>query len=434
MKQRIDIITMGCSKNLFDSERLMKRLEARGYAPVHNSSDVTGPVVVVNTCGFIADAKQESIDMILELAQAKEEGRIEKLIVMGCLSQRHGAELKPEIPEVDAWYGKFDWDNMVEALPVIAQQPTPRIWERKLTTPPYSTFMKISEGCDRMCAYCAIPLITGRHRSRSMEEILEETRSLAAKGVKEFNVIAQDLSDYGKDRYGELKLPELIERMSDIKGVDWIRLHYAYPTDFPWGITKVMRERENVCNYLDMALQHISTNVLTNMRRHINSQQTYDIIARLRDEVPGLRLRTTLMTGFPGEGAKEFAELVEFVDKVRFDRLGGFAYCEEDDTYAARHLKDVIPQEVKEERLQIIMEHQEEISRELHQKLVGETVKVLIDENNDGELIGRTQWDSPEVDPQVIVSASEKSKEIKPGDFVDVKIASADAYELYGRI
>lgn len=267
-----------------------------------------------------------------------------------------------------------------------------------------------------------------------MEEILEETRSLAAKGVKEFNVIAQDLSDYGKDRYGELKLPELIERMSDIKGVDWIRLHYAYPTDFPWGITKVMRERENVCNYLDMALQHISTNVLTNMRRHINSQQTYDIIARLRDEVPGLRLRTTLMTGFPGEGEKEFAELVEFVDKVRFDRLGGFAYCEEDDTYAARHLKDVIPQEVKEERLQIIMEHQEEISRELHQKLVGETVKVLIDENNDGELIGRTQWDSPEVDPQVIVSASEKGKEIKPGDFVDVKIASADAYELYGRI
>lgn len=234
----------GLLKESFDSERLMKRLEARGYAPVHNSSDVTGPVVVVNTCGFIADAKQESIDMILELAQAKEEGRIEKLIVMGCLSQRHGAELKPEIPEVDAWYGKFDWDNMVEALPVIAQQPTPRIWERKLTTPPYSTFMKISEGCDRMCAYCAIPLITGRHRSRSMEEILEETRSLAAKGVKEFNVIAQDLSDYGKDRYGELKLPELIERMSDIKGVDWIRLHYAYPTDFPWGITKVMRERE----------------------------------------------------------------------------------------------------------------------------------------------------------------------------------------------
>ena len=265
---------MGCSKNLVDSERLMRRLQAKGYRPEHNSADVRGPLVVVNTCGFIADAKQESIDMILELAEAKADGHIRQLMVMGCLSQRHGQELKPEIPEVDRWYGKFDWEELVDELPTLRPAPAPRTWERNITTPPYSTFLKISEGCDRMCAYCAIPLITGRHRSRPMEEIIDETRDLVAKGVKEFNVIAQDLSAYGKDRYGTLMLPELVERMSDVPGVEWIRLHYAYPTDFPWELTKVMRERENVCSYLDIALQHISTTVLTNMRRHIDSAQT----------------------------------------------------------------------------------------------------------------------------------------------------------------
>lgn len=437
---RIDIITMGCSKNLVDSERLMRRLEAKGYRAVHNSDDVKGPLVVVNTCGFIADAKQESIDMILELAQAKTEGRIRQLMVMGCLSQRHGQELKPEITEVDRWYGKFDWEGLVDELPTLKPQPAPRTWERNLTTPPYSTFLKISEGCDRMCAYCAIPLITGRHRSRPMEEIIDETRDLAAKGVREFNVIAQDLSAYGKDRYGSLKLPELVERMADVPGVEWIRLHYAYPTDFPWGITRVMRERENVCNYLDIALQHISTPVLTNMRRHIDSAQTYDLIARLRDEVPGIRLRTTLMTGFPGEGEKEFAELLEFMERARFDRLGAFAYCEEEDTWAARNLKDLIPQEVKEQRLEQVMNLQREISYDIHQRLIGERVKVLVEENNGSEIVGRTQWDSPEVDPQVIISADtvahvgRRIYDIMPGDFVQSEITGADSFEIYGKL
>lgn len=432
---------MGCSKNLVDSERLMRRLQAKGYRPEHNSADVRGPLVVVNTCGFIADAKQESIDMILELAEAKADGHIRQLMVMGCLSQRHGQELKPEIPEVDRWYGKFDWEGLVDELPTLRPAPAPRTWERNITTPPYSTFLKISEGCDRMCAYCAIPLITGRHRSRPMEEIIDETRDLVAKGVKEFNVIAQDLSAYGKDRYGTLMLPELVKRMSDVPGVEWIRLHYAYPTDFPWELTKVMRERENVCSYLDIALQHISTTVLTNMRRHIDSAQTYDLIARLRDEVPGIRLRTTLMTGFPGEGEKEFDELLEFMERVRFDRLGAFAYCEEDDTWAARNLKDVIPQEIKEQRLEQVMSLQQDISYDLHQRLIGERVKVLVEENNDGELVGRTQWDSPEVDPQVIITdlaagaVSDRHMEtIKPGDFVQSEITGAEAFELYGKL
>lgn len=430
---RIDIITMGCSKNLVDSERLMRRLEAKGYSPVHNNDDVQGPIVVVNTCGFIADAKQESIDMILELAQAKTDGRIRSLIVMGCLSQRHGPELKPEIPEVDRWYGKFDWELMTDDLPSLRVQTKPRSWERSLTTPSYSTFMKISEGCDRMCAYCAIPLITGRHRSRPMEEIVEETRDLVSKGVKEFNVIAQDLSAYGKDRYGRLMLPELVERISDVPGVEWIRLHYAYPTDFPWDLTRIMRERDNVCNYLDIALQHISTPVLTNMRRHINSAQTFDLIERLRDEVPGIRLRTTLMTGFPGEEEKEFAELMDFVERVRFDRMGAFAYCEEEDTWAARNLQDIIPQEIKEERLEKIMNLQQDISFDLHQRLIGERLKVLVEENNDGELVGRTEWDSPEVDPQVIISSPDIDS-IQPGEFVQTVITHAEAFELYGNL
>lgn len=432
---RIDFITMGCSKNLVDTERLMRRLEAKGYEPHHNSHDVQGPLVVVNTCGFIADAKQESIDMILSLSEAKKEGRIERLIVMGCLSERHGKELQPEIPEVDAWYGKFDWEKIVNDLPLMKSSYTvPEIYDRNLTTPPYSTYLKISEGCNRMCAYCAIPLITGRHRSRPMDEILAETVDLASKGVKEFNVIAQDLSAYGSDLGGTLVLPELIERMADVKGVEWIRLHYAYPTDFPWEITRVMRERDNVCSYLDIALQHISTRVLTNMRRHIDSSQTYDLIARLRDEVPDLKLRTTLMTGFPGEGEKEFAELLEFMQKVKFERLGAFAYCEEEDTWAARNLEDTIPEEVKQQRLEQIMELQEGISHELHREMIGKQVKVLIEENGDDELTGRTQWDSPEVDPVVLMEGNVGTADIAPGTFVKAKITDAEPYELIGKI
>lgn len=434
-ENRIDVITMGCSKNLVDSERLMRRLEAKGYTLHHNSHDVKGPLVVVNTCGFIADAKQESIDMILTLADAKTEGRIEKLVVMGCLSERHGKELRPEIPEVDAWYGKFDWDRMVDDLPVLKPDyKVPKIYERDLTTPPYTTFMKISEGCDRMCAYCAIPLITGRHRSRPMEEILSETKELVGKGVKEFNVIAQDLSAYGKDFSGKLLLPELVERMSDIKGVEWIRLHYGYPTDFPWDITKVMRERENVCSYFDIALQHISDKVLSNMRRNIDGKHTYELIDRLREEVPDIKLRTTLMTGFPGEGEKEFEELIDFMQRVKFDRLGAFAYCEEDDTWAARHLNDEIPEEVKQQRLEHIMTLQKEISEELNHKMIGERVKVLIEETDENEIIGRTQWDSPEVDPVIILKPNEKTSIVKPGDFVTAKVTGAESFDLFGEI
>lgn len=431
---RIDIITMGCSKNLFDSERLMHRIQTKGYNPVHNSENVKGPIVIINTCGFIADAKQESIDMILELAEAKNNGDISKIIVMGCLSQRHGDELQKEIPEVDEWYGKFDWDKIIDLLPDLKNGGKSKIWERKLTTPPYSTFMKISEGCDRMCAYCAIPLITGRHRSRPIEEILTETRSLVSKGVKEFNIIAQDLSAYGKDINGQLLLPELIDRMSEEEGVEWIRLHYAYPTDFPWEITKVMRNKGNVCNYLDIALQHISDVVLKNMRRNIDSRQTLDLINRLRDEVPGIRLRTTLMTGFPGEGEKEFDELLEFMSSVKFDRLGAFTYCQEEDTWAARNLTDNIPEEIKSQRLEQIMTLQEEISEQLHQRLIGENVKVLIDEIDGNTLTGRTQWDSPEVDPQVIISLKDKHASYKPGDFVQTKIIEAGPFELFGEI
>lgn len=433
---RIDIITMGCSKNLVDSERLMRQLEAKGYKPVHNSDDVKGPVVVVNTCGFIADAKQESIDMILELGQARQERRIERLVVMGCLSERYGTELSKMINEVDSWYGKFDWNRLVGELPPLSRQASPKDWDRNLTTPFYSSFLKISEGCDRMCAYCAIPLITGRHHSRPMEEILDETKSLVDRGVREFNIIAQDLSAYGKDLYGTLQLPHLVEKMADIKGVDWIRLHYAYPTDFPWEITRVMRERDNVCSYLDIALQHISTPVLRNMRRGIDSDGTYHLIQRLRDEVPDIRLRTTLMTGFPGEGEKEFAELLEFMQFVKFDRLGAFAYSEEEDTWAARNLDDNIPQEVKEERLEQVMNLQEEISFGLHQRLVGDSLKILVEECSGNEVVGRTQWDSPEVDPQVIVdiSGSDVCTTPKPGEFINVKIRKAEAFELYGSL
>ena len=431
---RVDIITMGCSKNLVDSERLLRRVAARGYRAVHDSPDVRGEYVVVNTCGFIGDAKQESIDMILRLAEGKRTGRIGRLFVMGCLSERYRSVLPAELPEVDAWFGKFDWDRILDLMPLRRPAPVPlRPWARRLTTPSWSAFMKISEGCDRFCAYCAIPLITGRHRSRPVEEILEETRQLVRRGVKEFNVIAQDLSAYGTDLPGgRSRLAELVEGMADIRGVEWIRLHYAYPVGFPWDVMKVMRERPNVCNYLDIALQHISNPVLDNMRRHITSAETYDLIERLRDEVPGLRLRTTLMTGFPGEGEREFEELMDFVKRVRFDRMGAFAYCEEEDTWAARHLRDTVPEEVKQHRLKLLMEAQEEISAELHSHLIGETVKVLVEENDGMTLTGRTQWDSPEVDPQVVIPLSSgRGEGIEPGSFIQACVTASAPFELY---
>jgi ribosomal protein S12 methylthiotransferase len=428
---RIDVITMGCSKNLVDSERLMKQLNAKGYHAVHNSDNVCGEIVVVNTCGFIGDAKEESIEMIINLAEGKKNNRIGKLIVMGCLSERYLKELRDELPEVDEWYGKFDWTKLIESLPVINNDAEPKPWERQLTTPSYSAYLKISEGCDRFCAYCAIPLITGRHKSRPMEEIIAETRQLVDAGVKEFNVIAQDLSAYGKDLYGEYKLAELIEKLSEIKGVEWIRLHYAYPVDFPWDVLRVMREKENVCNYLDIALQHISDPVLKNMRRHITKKETIELIARIRKEVPGIRIRTTLMTGFPGEGEKEFDELLEFVKDTKFDRMGAFAYSEEEDTWGQKHLDDSIPEDVKNSRLQRLMEIQEGISYDLNQNLINENVKVLVERiEDDNTVVGRTQWDSPEVDQDVYVTIPDNIN-LNPGDFINAKVDDADTFEVY---
>lgn len=431
---RVDVISMGCSKNLVDSEKLLRRLQAKGYWTVHDSADPCGEWVMVNTCGFIGDAKEESINLILQLAEAKTEGRIGNIAVMGCLSERYLAELEDEIEEVDRWYGKFNWNAFIESLPdrEEKEESKPRPWERELTTPEWSAYLKISEGCNRFCAFCAIPLITGRHTSVPPEEVLEEVRELVGKGVKEFNVIAQDLSSYGRDIDGKSHLAELIDRMAEIPGVEWIRLHYAYPADFPMDILEVMQRRENVCNYLDIALQHISDPVLSNMRRHIDKEGTLRLLDEIRRRVPGIRIRTTLMVGFPGEGEKEFEELKEFVRTQRFDRMGAFAYCEEEGTWGAAHLEDSIPEEVKQRRLQELMDIQEEIALSRNEEVIGETVRVLIEtpssENPDGYAVGRTQWDSPEVDPEVLV----KDCDAQPGDFINVRITSAQPFELIG--
>lgn len=428
-ENRIEVISLGCSKNLVESERLLRQLEAKGYKVFFESDKPHGDYAVVNTCGFISDAKEESINTILELCQLKAEGRIGKVIVMGCLSQRYLETLQKEIPEVDLWYGKFDWPRLVADLPDInSKKEHPALWERKLTTPPHSAYVKISEGCNRFCAFCAIPSITGRHTSRPIEEIEEEVKDLVRKGVKEFNVIAQDLSAYGTDLYGEAKLAELIERISEVPGVEWIRLHYAYPADFPKDVLDVMAKRENVCNYLDIALQHIADPVLKNMRRHITSEETIRLLKEIREKVPDIKIRTTLMTGFPGEGEEEFRQLVEFVKTQRFDRMGAFTYCEEEDTFAANHFKDTIPEDVKQQRLDTLMELQQQIALELNEEMVGSIQKVLIDRIEGDKAYGRTQYDSPEVDPEVILPKGD----LRPGQFVNVLIKEAYPFELIG--
>lgn len=427
LKNHIDIITMGCSKNLIDSERIIRRLESKGYTVFHDPENVQGEYVIVNTCGFIADAKEESIEMILGLIQKKEEGIIGKIVAMGCLTERYKEDLKVEIPEIDILLGKFDWDVFIDSLPNITILDNPKSWERKITTPPHSAYLKISEGCNRFCAFCAIPLITGRHKSRPIEEILEEVESLVNKGVKEFNIIAQDLSSYGLDIYGEHKLAELIDRMADLSGVKWIKLHYAYPSDFPLDVLDVMARRENVCKYLDIALQHISDKVLHNMRRHITSEETIVLIDKMREKVPDIKIRTTLMVGFPGEGEEEFNELIEFVRKVKFDRMGAFAYSEEDDTWAAKNLDDIIPQNIKEQRLDQLMKVQQQIYEEKNQEMIGQTVRLIVNEIEGVKRICRSQWDSPEVDMIFIVSGSNA----QPGDMIDAKITKTDLYELY---
>lgn len=427
-KNTIDIITMGCSKNLVDSEKLMRQLELNGFKVTHDSEHPKGEIAVINTCGFIGDAKQESIDMILEFCQAKEEGRLKKLFVMGCLSERYLKELEEEIPQVDKYYGKFNWAELVTDLGKAIR--TDKLLERDLTTPSHYAYLKISEGCDRHCSYCAIPIITGKHVSRPMEEILEETRMLVAQGVKEFQVIAQELTYYGVDLYHRQMLPELVERMADIPGVEWIRLHYAYPANFPTDLLRVMRERDNVCKYMDIALQHISDNMLQRMRRHVTRQETYELIEGFRKEVPGIHLRTTLMVGHPGETEQDFAELLDFVRDVKFERMGAFAYSEEEGTYSAGHYEDDIPEETKQKRLDKLMAVQQEVSAELASQKIGQTFKVIIDRCEGDFYVGRTQFDSPEVDPEVLIPKSEG--ELETGNFYEITITDADDFDLYG--
>ena len=403
MLQIVDLITMGCSKNLVDSEKLMYQLRKNGYQVFHNPKRIHRQIAIVNTCGFINDAKEESIGIILELCKAKEEGRLKKLLVTGCLSERFFHELNKEIPQVDKYYGKFNYDALIRDLGKNFYRDN--INQRILSTPGHYAYVKISEGCDRQCAYCAIPIITGAHKSRPIEDILEEIRMLVAQGVKEFQIIAQELTFYGLDLYGSRKIAELTERISDIPGVEWIRLHYAYPHQFPDDLLRVMRERNNVCKYLDIALQHTSDVVLQNMRRHISKQQQIDLIEKIRAEVPGIALRTTLMVGYPGEGEEEFAELMDFVSKMRFERMGAFAYSEEEDTYAAQHFKDEIPEEVKQERLSRLMALQQDISEAYCAEKIGKHLKVIIDRKEGEYFIGRTEYDSPEVDGEVFVKS-----------------------------
>jgi len=427
-KGTVDLITLGCSKNLVDSEQLMRQFDAIGYQVRHDSANPDGEVVIINTCGFIGDAKEESINTILQFADLRKQNKIGKLFVMGCLSERYLKELRLEIPEVDNFYGKFNYNDILTDL---GQEYRADLrLERTLTTPNHYAYIKISEGCNRTCSYCAIPIITGRHRSRSMEDIETEVKGLVDKGVKEFQLIAQDLSYYGQDRYKTLKLAELTERLSDIQGVEWLRLHYAYPAQFPYDLLKVMRERDNVCNYLDIALQHVSDNMLKQMRRNITSAQTCELIDRIRTEVPGIHLRTTLLLGHPGETDKDVEELKDFVRKVRFERLGAFAFSNEESTFAYKSYSDNIPEEEKHKRVDEIMSIQQIISAEINQSKIGKTLKVMVDRVEDEYFVGRTEYDSPEVDPEVLIPISTLG--VKKGEFYDAKIVDATDFDLYG--
>ena len=429
-KNQIDIVTMGCSKNLVDSETLMKLFEDNGYHCVHDPKRPQGEIAVINTCGFIEDAKQESIDTILEFIQAKEEGRLRKLYVMGCLSQRYQKELEAEMPEVDKFYGKFNYKELLKELGK-AEVPACS-GTRHLTTPHHYAYIKISEGCNRRCAYCAIPIITGKHVSRPMDEILDEVRQLVADGVKEFQIIAQELTYYGVDLDGKHHITELISRMADIPGVKWIRLHYAYPNQFPLDLLDVMREKPNVCKYLDIALQHISDNMLNRMHRHVSKQETIDLLKTIRERVPGIHIRTTLMVGFPSETQEDFHELLEFVRTQRFERMGAFAYSEEEGTYSANNYEDDVPAEVKQRRLDELMILQQKISAEVEAEKVGKILKVIIDRKEGDYYIGRTEFCSPEVDPEVLITAGEKR--LRVGCFYNVKITQSEEFDLYGEV
>ena len=430
-KGEIDIITLGCSKNLVDAERLMRQLELVGYRCVHDSAMPKGEIAIINTCGFIGDAKEESIEMILQFAERKNKGKLRKLYVMGCLSQRYREELPTEIPEVDKWFGKFDYLGIVEELKGGRSKVKGEEYERTLTTPKHYAYLKIAEGCNRYCSYCAIPLITGRFTSRTKEDILNEVRWLVSEGVREFNVIAQDLSSYGLDLYGEHRLAQLVDEMAKIEGVEWIRLHYAYPTDFPYDILPVMAKHPNVCKYMDIALQHCSSNVLDKMRRHITYEEQNALIERIRKEVPGICIRTTLLVGHPGETEEDFNELCDWVKKMRFDRMGAFAYSEEEGTFAARHYSDDIPQEEKERRVDTLMALQQSISSEILSQMVGTKQRIVIDREEQEYYVGRTQYDSPEVDCEVLIDKAEK---LQIGEFYIVNIIKSEDFDLYAKL
>ena len=425
----VDIITLGCSKNLVDSEKLMSQFKANGLRVRHDPDKVSAETVIINTCGFIGDAQEESINMILECCQLKKAGKVGRVYVMGCLSQKFHKELMAEIPEVDGWYGKFDWNELVKV--------TGHRWfqelenDRTVTTPSHYAYLKIAEGCNRGCAYCAIPLMTGKYRSRSQEDILDEARKLVAGGVKEIQLIAQDLTYYGTDVAHKPTIAELVQRLSDIPGVEWLRLHYGYPNNFPMDLLPVMRERDNVCKYMDIALQHISDPVLKRMHRNITAQETRELLARIREEVPGIHLRTTLMVGFPGETEQDYDLLTEFVKEQRFERMGAFAYCQVDGTYSAIHYKDDISDEVKQARLSRLMRVQQDISAQISESKVGQTFKTMIDRLEGDYYVGRTEFDSPEVDPEVLIKAD---AELPVGEFVNVRITEADAFDLYGKV
>lgn len=433
MKEKeIDIITLGCSKNLVDAERLMHQLETIGYHCAHDSAHPRGEIAIINTCGFIDDAKEESINTILQFAQRKQQGKLKQLYVMGCLSQRYMDELVKELPEVDGWFGKFDFMQVIEKLtPATSQTDLFTNYQRTLTTPKHYAYVKISEGCNRFCSYCAIPLITGRHTSRPMEEILDEVRWMVQQGVKEFNVIAQDLSSYGLDLYKEHRLAQLVDEMAQIEGVEWIRLHYAYPTDFPMDLLPVMAKHENICKYLDIALQHCSNHMLGLMRRHITRAEQDALIARIRREVPGICIRTTLLVGHPGETEEDFKELCDWVQEMHFDRMGAFAYSDEEGTYANLHYHDDIPQEEKERRVAEVMSLQQSISSDILSKMIGTQQRVIIDRKEQDYYVGRTQYDSPEVDCEVLIRAD---KRLKTGDFYIVTITKAEDFDLYATV
>ena len=427
-KNKVDIITLGCSKNLVDSEQLMRQFQLNGYTVTHDAEKVNGEFVVVNTCAFIGDAQEESINLILALGEEKDRGRIGKLFVMGCLSERFLKELKTELPFVDRFYGKFNWKELLNDIGK-AYHPESST-DRVVTTPGHYAYLKIAEGCNRTCSYCSIPIITGKYRSRPMDEIIDEARLLTRKGVKEIQLIAQDLTYYGLDIYHKTVLPELVERLSDISGIQWIRLHYGYPSQFPHDLLRVIRERENVCKYLDIALQHISDPMLKRMRRRITKQETYELIGRIREEVPGIHLRTTLMVGYPGETDYDYAELMQFAQDVRFERMGAFAYSHEVGTYSYKNHQDDVGEEVKQQRLDTLMRLQQKISTEVQKEKVGKVFKVMLDREEDF-YIGRTEYDSPEVDPEVLVS---KEQKLQPGKFYAARIESSEAFELYGKI